>query len=60
MAMKIEKSTFGATKHGEPVSCYTIYTPDLRVKLLDYGATVQSLFVKDNDGKWVDVVLSFR
>ena len=59
MAMKIEKSTFGATKHGEPVSCYTIYTPDLRVKLLDYGATVQSLFVKDNDGKWVDVVLGY-
>ena len=59
MAMKIEKSTFGATKQGESVSCYTIYTPDLRVKLLDYGATVQSLFVKDNDGKWVDVVLGY-
>ena len=59
MAMKIEKSTFGATKQGKSVSCYTIYTPDLRVKLLDYGATVQSLFVKDNDGKWVDVVLGY-
>ena len=57
MAIKIEKSIFGTTKHGEPVSFYTIHTPDLCVKLLDYGATVQSLFVKDNDGKWVDVVL---
>ena len=38
MAMKIEKSTFGATKQGKSVNCYTIYTPDLRVKLLDYGA----------------------
>ena len=59
MAMKIEKSIFGTTKHGEPVSCYTIHTPDLRVKLLDYGATIQSLFVKDKSGDWVDVVLGY-
>ena len=60
MDMKIEKSIFGTTKHGEPVSCYTIYTPDLRVNLLDYGATIQSLFVKDKSGDWVDVVLGYR
>lgn len=59
MAMKIEKSAFGTTKRGELVACYTLYTPELRVKLLDYGATVQSLFVKSKDGEWVDVTLGY-
>ena len=59
MAMKIEKSIFGTTKHGESVSCYTIHTPDLRVNLLDYGAAIQSLFVKNKSGEWTDVVLGY-
>ena len=59
MAMKIEKSIFGTTKHGESVSCYAIYTPELRLNLLDYGATVQSLFVKNKNGEWIDVVLGY-
>ena len=59
MAMKIEKSIFGTTKHGESISCYAIYTPELRLNLLDYGATVQSLFVKNKNGEWIDVVLGY-
>ena len=57
--MKIEKAIFGITKCGEPVTCYTIHTPDLRVNLLDYGAAVQSLFVKNKNGEWTDVVLGY-
>lgn len=57
--MKIEKSAFGTTKLGESAACYTLFTPELRVKLLDYGATIQSLLVKNKEGEWVDVVLGY-
>lgn len=59
MAMKIEKTPFGATKRGEAVTKYTVVSDEMIVSLLDYGATIQAVLVKDRDGKIVDVVLGY-
>ena len=57
MAVKIEKRSFGKTARGENVTLFKIETPELTACVLDYGATVQALLVKDKNGKLVDVVL---
>ena len=57
MAVKIEKRSFGKTARGENVTLFEIGTPELTARVLDYGATVQALLVKDKNGKSVDVVL---
>lgn len=57
MAVKIEKKSFGKTAQGESVTLFEIETPELTACVLDYGATVQALLVKDKNGKSVDVVL---
>lgn len=59
MAMKIEKTPFGTTKRGEAVTKYTLVAEEMTVSLLDYGATIQAVLVKDRDGKSVDVVLGY-
>ncbi len=59
MAIKIETRPFGRTKNGEAVTLYEIHTPNLIVRALDYGATIQSVLVKDRYGNWVDVVLGY-
>lgn len=59
MAMKIEKTPFGTTKRGEAVTKYTMVSDEMTVSLLDYGATIQAVLVKDRDGKQVDVVLGY-
>lgn len=53
----IEQKPFGTTARGERVTLFEIRTPELTARVLDYGATVQSLLVKDKNGKTVDVVL---
>lgn len=57
MAMKIEAKPFGKTTSGESVTLYRIETPEMVAGILDYGATVQSVCVRDKTGKFVDVVL---
>lgn len=57
--MTIEKRPFGVTKYGEPVTCFRILTQSLQADILDYGATIQSLRVKNRDGQWQDVVLGY-
>lgn len=59
MAMKIKARPFGKAKNGEAVTLYEINTPDLIVRALNYGATVQSILVKDRYGNWRDVVLGY-
>lgn len=59
MAMTIEKTPFGTTKRGEAVTKYTMHTDELTVSVLDYGATIQAVLVKDRAGKQVDVVLGY-
>ena len=57
MAAIIERKNFGKTARGEDVTLFEIRTPELTARVLDYGATVQALLVKDKAGKQVDVVL---
>ena len=59
MAMKIDARPFGTTSRGEAVTCYTMQTDSLRVSVLDYGATIQSVQTQDRDGAWLDVVLGY-
>lgn len=59
MAMKLEKELFGTTRYGETVTRYLLKTEELCVSLLDYGAAIQSLLVKDGSGTWADVVLGY-
>lgn len=57
--MKIAMQTFGKTKFGETVTAYTLETEQLRLRVLDRGATIQSVWVRDRDGTWVDVALGY-
>lgn len=58
--MSVTVRPFGFTRGGEEVRAYTVSnTVGASVVLLDYGATVQSLYVPDREGKLVDVVLGY-
>jgi aldose 1-epimerase len=59
--MSITKEKFGKTKSGTDVDIYTI-TNELgsALKLITYGATIQSMITKDVDGNPVDVLLGFE
>ena len=59
MAMKIEAKPFGTTQRGECVTCYCLESPEMKLRVLDYGATVQSVQVRDKNGAWTDVVLGY-
>ncbi|MGL6106699.1 aldose epimerase family protein [Romboutsia sp.] len=53
------KSFFGTTKDNKEVFCYTLYDNDNYMNILNYGATIQSLVIKNNRDELVDVVLGF-
>lgn len=56
----MEKRAFGTTKEGKPSYAYTIANGNgMSAVLCDYGAAIVSLFVKDKDGKPVDVALGY-
>ncbi len=58
--MSIEKKVFGVTKQGETVHAYTLGNDDgIRVTLLEFGATIQSLIVPDRNGNLADVVCGY-
>ncbi len=59
--MKITKEPFGITSQKEDVSLYTLTNKNgMEAKLLDYGATLQSLLLPCEDGSKLDVVLGFE
>lgn len=54
------KNFFGETSRGEQVSIYDISNQNgMKVLLTDLGATTVSVFVKDKDGNYQDVVLGY-
>lgn len=54
------KNHFGETSRGEQVSTYDISNQNgMKVVLTDFGATTVSVFVKDKDGNYQDVVLGY-
>lgn len=59
--MKITKEPFGVTSKKEDVSLYTLTNQNgMEARLLDYGATLQSLLLPCEDGSKLDVVQGFE
>ncbi len=57
---KLTVSPFGSTKDGRAVTAYTLENDaGIRVRILDYGMRIQSLWVPDKDGKARNVVWGF-
>ena len=58
--MKISCEAFGTTKDGKHVDLYTMKSPSgARVKITNFGATIQCIDIPDADGKFDDVVLGY-
>jgi len=58
--MNAHKDPFGQTPDGEDVFIYTLTnSKGLRVRIMNFGATLVSLEVPDRDGNLADVVLGF-
>lgn len=55
----ITKQPFGKTRSGEKVNEYVLDNGEFRVHILDYGATVTKMFLKDKNGVERDVVLGY-
>ena len=56
----LSKAAYGKTDDGSVVTAYTLSNSQgMKVKLLDYGATVAELWVPDRTGTLGDVVLGF-
>ncbi|MEG1862226.1 MAG: aldose epimerase family protein [Oscillospiraceae bacterium] len=56
----MEKKYFGKDKNSNEIFCHTL-TDNLgnRLSVINFGATIQSLIIKDKEGKDRDVVLGF-
>lgn len=58
--MTLEKQPFGKTKDGQEVTAFTLTNERrMKVRLMDYGATVISVETPDKNGKFANVTLSF-
>lgn len=56
----VTKAPFGTTKDGKAVEIYTLSSADIQVKIITYGARIQSVMAPDRTGKRADVVLGFN
>ena len=59
MAVKITAIPWECSIFGEAVTLRRVESDALSFEVLDYGATLRSLRVKDAHGAWVDVVLGY-
>lgn len=41
---------------GVPIDLYTLKSEDITVQITNFGARVVSLYTRDKDGKWADIV----
>lgn len=58
--MSITKRPFGVTADGRAVTCYTITAENgMEAEVLDYGVTLRTLMVPDQNGNLIDVVLGY-
>lgn len=58
--MSITKSKFGTTKDGKEVSVYRLENPQgAYIEVLDFGAILRAVAVKDKEGTLRDVVLGY-
>ena len=56
---QVTKSAFGIMPDGKTVDMYTLKDAAITVKLITYGARIQSVMAPDKNGKDADVVLGF-
>ncbi len=57
--MSIEKKSFGKLPDGREVFSYLLDNGIIRAEILNYGGIIKNLWVKDRNGKEIDVVLGF-
>ena len=58
--MGITKSVFGVTKDGKQVDAFLIENNNnMKINLITWGATLQSILVKDKDENEIDLLLGF-
>ena len=58
--MAVTQSEFGITQTGEACTLYTITNASGNsVSVMDYGAAIQSILLKDKNGETVDVALGY-
>lgn len=58
--MSITKSFFGTTADGRKVDAFLIENNNnMKINLITYGATLQSVLVTDKTGKEIDILLGF-
>ena len=58
--MRIKKESFGKTIEGQEVTAFLLENANgVRIKVINYGATVVSVEVPDRNGKLSDVLLGF-
>jgi aldose 1-epimerase len=57
--VSVASTTWGTLPTGEPVTRFELASDRIRLGLLTWGATVQSLAVPGAGGAWTDVVLGF-
>jgi aldose 1-epimerase len=56
----IQKSLFGKLNDGKEIFIYSLRNKSgTQVKIIDYGAIVTNLFVKDKNGKVADIVMGY-
>ena len=55
----ITKESFGRLSNGTEVTKYILDNGVIKAHILDYGCAIQALYVKDNNGNYVDVVLGY-
>ncbi len=59
--MKLEKHLFGSDDHGEPIESYTLWRDDdLSITVLNYGATLQSVTMRDKEGDFRECTIGFN
>jgi aldose 1-epimerase len=54
---QVKKAPFGVTKDGKTVEMYTLKDADLEVKIITFGARIQSVLAPDKHGEVSDVIL---
>ncbi len=58
--LDVKKESWGRTEEGREIYLYTLSNiHGMQIKIINYGAIVQSLFVPDKSGKFEDVVLGY-
>lgn len=57
--MESSKKLFGKTSKGEEVYAYTITNGKISAQILDFGATLRSIYVPDKNGNIADVTIGY-